>query len=232
MNGRRCFRPARSSTFSGNWPKCKRSLKAAGTTTTFGDEALAEDCLMWASDFLAQLTNGDIRRLMLFNQGRNSVVVNQHGETIALDSLTAAQKDQVYLSLCLALLTTASRHGIWLPLVLDDPFERLDARATTALAAVLEGFSRQGHQILVFTQQREAAERLAAVGAEMCDMINLRRAPTEVVPIVASTLRPVGDVVKKRSVEGGTADVRRRRKKSAPSSRNGDSGGANHSDAA
>ena len=94
----------------------------------------------------------------------------------------AAQRDQVYLSLCLALLSAASRHGVWLPLVLDDPFERLDARATAALAAVLEGFSRQGHQVLVFTRRKEAAERLAAVGAEVHDMMSLRQPPADALP--------------------------------------------------
>ena len=175
----------------------QKKLEEAGVTTTFGEESIADECLMWASDYLAQLTNGEIRRLMLFNQGRNAVVVDQHGETVALDLLTAAQRDQVYLSLCLALLTAASRHGVWLPLVLDDPFERLDARATAALAAVLEGFSRQGHQIVLFTQRKDAAERLAAVGAEMCDMHDLRRAPVAVAPIITKRrfirLRPFSE---------------------------------------
>jgi hypothetical protein len=212
----------------------QKKLEEAGVTTSFGDESIADECLMWASDFLAQLTNGEIRRLMLFNQGRNAVVVDQRGETVALDLLTAAQRDQVYLSLCLALLTAASRHGVWLPLVLDDPFERLDARATAALAAVLEAFSRQGHQILLFTQRTDAAERIAAVGAEMFNIHDLRRAPSDVVPIVETPLYPVAGgrevPVATRRGESPNGEIPRRKKKLA--SRNGDARNHGQSDAA
>jgi uncharacterized protein YhaN len=212
----------------------QKKLEEAGVTTSFGEQSIADECLMWASDFLAQLTNGEIRRLMLFNQGRNAVVVDQRGETVALDLLTGAHRDQVYLSLCLALLTAASRHGVWLPLVLDDPFERLDARATAALAAVLEAFSRQGHQIVLFTQRTDAAERLAAVGAEMCNMLDIRRAPSDVVPIVDTPFSPVAGVrevpVAARRVESPSSEIPRRRKKSA--SRNGEARSHGRSDAA
>jgi uncharacterized protein YhaN len=214
----------------------QKKLEEAGATTSFGEESIADECLMWASDFLAQLTNGEIRRLMLFNQGRNAVVVDQRGETVALELLTGAQRDQVYLSLCLSLLTAASRHGVWLPLVLDDPFERLDTRATAALAAVLEAFSRQGHQIVLFTQRTDAAERLAAVGAEMCNVLDLRRLPATVAPIIENSLHPASDVreapMKKRRIDSLTGEVRRRKKKPAPASRNGDARDEGHSDAA
>ena len=112
-----------------------------------------------ASDFLAQLTDGGLVRLTLVEHSGRACVVNRAGETVPVDSLTAAERDQVYLSLCLALLAAASRQGVWLPLVLDEPFERLDARGTAALAAVLDDFGRQGHQVLVFTGRQAAAAR-------------------------------------------------------------------------
>jgi energy-coupling factor transporter ATP-binding protein EcfA2 len=150
--------------------------------------------------------------------------------------LSGAQRDQVYLSFCLALLTAASRHGVWLPLVLDEPFERLDSRATAALAAVLEGFARQGHQIVLFTQRTDAAERLAAVGAEMRDMIDLRRSPVDVVPVYETPAHAVPIVretpVVTRHTDVPTGEIRRRKKKVVPASRNGDGPDAGHSDAA
>jgi hypothetical protein len=214
----------------------QKKLEEAGTTTASGETTITEECLLWASDYLAQLTNGDLRRLMLFNQGRNAVVVNERGESIALDLLSAAQRDQVYLSVCLSLLTAASRHGVWLPLVLDEPFERLDSRATAALAAVLEGFARQGHQIVLFTQRTDAAERLAAVGAEMRDMIDLRRAPVDVVPVDEAPAHAVAIVreapMVTRRTDGPISEIRRRKKKIVPASRKGDGPDTGHSDAA
>ncbi len=117
-----------------------------------------------ASDFLAQLTNGELVRLMLVGEGRQACVVNREGVTIPVDRLHGSQLDQVYLSMCFTLLTAASRKGIWLPLVLDEPFERLDARATAALVAVLDVFCRQGHQVFVFTRKQDATERLIVGG--------------------------------------------------------------------
>jgi hypothetical protein len=214
----------------------QKKLEEAGVTSTQGEGSIADECLMWASDFLAQLTNGEIRRLMLFNGGRNAIVVDQRGESVALDLLTGAQRDQVYLSLCFALLTAASRHGIWLPLVLDDPFERLDARATAALAAILESFSRQGHQVLLFTRQKDAADRLAAVGAEMYDMFDVRRAPIAATPVDIRPVAPVSVIretpTKKRRIDDTTGELRRRKTKRPPATRNGELRDPGHSDAA
>ena len=211
----------------------QKKLAEAGPSAAFGEESVADECLMWASDFLAQLTNGQLRRLMLLNQRRSAVVVDQHGETFAVQLLTAAQRDQVYLSLCLALLTGASRHGIWLPLVLDDPFERLDASATAALAAVLDSFSQHGHQVLVFTGQKEAAERLVAIGADTRDMISLRQPPTDVLPDVEPYLRPTRiapkQVVKKCD---GQEQVKMHRRKKRTVNRSDEMDGAERSDAA
>jgi DNA repair exonuclease SbcCD ATPase subunit len=214
----------------------QKKLEEAGTTSVYGETTIADECLMWASDYLAQLTSGDLRRVMLFNQGRNAVVVDGRGESIALDLLSGAQRDQVYLSVCLSLLTAASRHGVWLPLVLDDPFERLDSRATAAMAAVLEGFARQGHQVVLFTQRTDAAERLAAVGAEMRDMIDLRRSPVDIVPVYETPTQAVSIVretpVVTRRTDAPTSGVPRRKKRRPASTGNGHPGEPGHSDAA
>lgn len=127
-----------------------------------------------ASDYLAQLTDGQLVGLQLTEQGRDMLVLNRAGEALRLDSLTASQRDQVYLSLSLALVAANARRGVNLPVVLDDPFTRLDAHEAAALAAVLDHFSRQGHQILVFTSQRDAASRLAALGCRVEDLSSLR----------------------------------------------------------
>jgi hypothetical protein len=173
---------------------------------------------------------------MLFNEGRNAVVVDQRGENVELDLLTGAQRDQVYLSVCLALLTAASRHGVWLPLVLDEPFERLDARATAALAAVLEGFSRKGYQILLFTQRKDAADRLAAVGAEMYDMLDVRREPVTVAAVDVRPVAPASVIreapMKERRIHDATGELRRRKKKRPSAMRNGEVRDPGHSDAA
>jgi uncharacterized protein YhaN len=159
----------------------------------FDEGPLAAASPARASDFLAQLTNGELTRLMLVEDGRRARVVNGAGQSALVESLSPAERDVVYLSLCLALLSAAAQHGIWLPLVLDEPFERLDAQATAALAAVLDGFARQGHQVLVFTRHRAAAERLASVGAAVRDIVELRR--RDAVPVSVAVSPPIPNTI-------------------------------------
>ncbi|MEX2316744.1 MAG: AAA family ATPase, partial [Pirellulales bacterium] len=128
-----------------------------------------------ASDYLAQLTDGRLVRIELAEDGRRAWAVRKSGETVSLESLAAAERDQVVLSNSLALAATAARHGVRLPLVLDEPFVRLDERGTSAVAAVLDAFSRQGHQMLVFESHQGAIDRLTSLGAGVHELTSLRR---------------------------------------------------------
>ncbi len=150
------------------------ALFASGTAE-YGGLATFSESPLRASDYLAQLTDGRLVRLQLVGHGRSVSVVNRDGATVPLESLTAGEHDLVYLSLSLAMASAASRQGVNLPLVIDDPFVRLDTQAITALAAVLEHFSRQGHQIVVFTSRHDAAERLTALGCRVENLLNLRQ---------------------------------------------------------
>jgi hypothetical protein len=127
-----------------------------------------------ASDYLAQLTDGRLVRIELSDDGRRAWAVRKSGETVALESLAALERDQVYLSFALALASAAGRQGVRLPLLLDEPFVRLDERGTSALAAVLDAFCREGQQVIVFASQPAAIDRLASVGAAVHDLTMLR----------------------------------------------------------
>ncbi len=200
--------------------------------------AVADENPARASDFLAQLTDGGLVRLLLEGDGRRACVVDRNGQTRSFESLAAVQRDQVYLSLCLALLSSARQQGVRLPLVLDEPFERLDARGSAALAAVLDDFARQGHQVVVFAGQQAAAERLAAVGAAVHDIFSLRqRAADKAAAAVAAPTRPAASpqtavVRKRRSAKRRTAKTRTKSVKTSPETLNGDTPPSEQSDAA
>ncbi len=199
------------------------------------ESVILAEILAQASDFLAQLTDGNLVRITLIDGHRRACVGNNVGETLSADTLATADRDRLYLSFCLALLSAASRQGIWLPLVLDEPLTRLDARATAALTAVLDNFCRQGHQVLVLTGKQSAADRLASIGASMHDIVasRCREIPQLAQSAVpkrssASTSRPTA--AKKRKAEKRT----RRRHSAEPSNQtlNGKSADADCSDAA
>ncbi len=192
-----------------------------------------EDCPSLASEYLAKLSNGDLVRLTLGNGGLEAAVTDRSGETYPVELLTAAHRDQVYLSLCLALLRIASRQGIWLPLVLDEPFERLDARSVASLAAMLDDFCRHGHQVIVFTGQRAAVEQLTTIGAMSHDILSLRgrqKQYTAPRPVRGTspnspTMSPKRRPAKRRKSVDRPADIR-------PSRSNEKNGPTNQSDAA
>jgi DNA repair exonuclease SbcCD ATPase subunit len=146
-----------------------------------------------ASDFLAQLTGGRLVRLELSPAGGPAWAVRETGARVALELLSPAERDQVQLSCMLALAAAAAQRGVALPFLLDEPFAQLDGSSAAALAAVLDGFARQGHQVLVFTSQPAAIERFASLGAAMHDIVHARRYRREPAEITAGAERLASD---------------------------------------
>ena len=161
-----------------------------------------------ASHFLAQLTDGELQRLQLNSESGEARVVTRDGDSLPVASLWSTQRDQVYLSLCLALVSALHRHGARLPLVLDEPFARLDAKSSAALVEVLGEFCDRGHQVLVFTARDEVAERTAAMGAKVCTMQSLREEHAE---HVAETID--------ETIEQPVEDARRRTRRRVKTTR-------------
>jgi uncharacterized protein YhaN len=131
-----------------------------------------------ASDILAQLTNGKLVQIRLEREGRAPVVIDHLGRAHELGELSTEAHDQLYLSLTLALVGSFSRRGIQLPLVLDEPFLRLDAASSAAMAGVLAEFARAAHQVIVFTEDLDALRRFESLNASVFDLASLRRQVT------------------------------------------------------
>jgi len=202
-----------------------------------GEGAVSGEGSARASDFLAQLTDGRLVQLVLIDGGRRACVLSHAGVTAPVDSLSPAERGQVYLSLCLALLSAASRQSVWLPLVLDEPFTRLDARGTAALAAVLSDFCRQGHQVIVFTGEQAGTERMAAVGAQMFDILARRQRPdaaavTAIIAVPKSNKSIRTGAATKRTIKRRDAETPRRKTQPSPSESNNTDLKTDRSDAA
>lgn len=116
-----------------------------------------------ASEFLAQVTNGQLLHIRPATKQRAAGIITRLDQTKGISSLTPSECDLVCLSVCLAMIETCREHGLRLPLVLNEPFLRFDERSTSAVAAVLDDFARRGHQVLLFTGNRFAAEHFNTV---------------------------------------------------------------------
>ena len=109
------------------------------------------ETLKEASGFLAKLTEGTYTRIWTKLIGEELLVDSDDGESISVDKLSRGTREAVYLSLRLALVRAYARRGAVMPMVLDDVLVNFDRRRIQAAAEVLCDFSKQGHQILMFT---------------------------------------------------------------------------------
>ena len=100
---------------------------------------------------MQRLTQGRYRRVWT-PLGENVLRVDDaDGQVLPVEALSRGTREQLFLSLRLALAACYARRGAPLPLVLDDVLVNFDAERAGAAAAVLRDFAAAGHQVLVFT---------------------------------------------------------------------------------
>jgi hypothetical protein len=101
------------------------------------------------------------------------------GQTLAVELLSRGAREQLFLSLRLALVAMFARRGATLPLVLDDILVNFDTRRARAAAVVLRDFAAQGHQLLVFTCHEHILKLFRSIKAAV------ERLPERTAPHVA-----------------------------------------------
>ncbi|HWB09261.1 MAG TPA: AAA family ATPase [Pirellulales bacterium] len=109
------------------------------------------EALKQASEYLRPLTGGRYTRVWAPLGERGLKVDDSDGRTLSVEVLSRGTREQLFLSLRLALVRVYARRGVDLPLVLDDVLVNFDARRAKAAAGVLRDFAESGHQVLVFT---------------------------------------------------------------------------------
>ncbi|NOZ40925.1 MAG: DUF4332 domain-containing protein [Planctomycetes bacterium] len=188
----------------------RQSLQAAKTT------ASSSSIGVWrASDILAQLTNGQLVQIRLERHQSQATIVDRHGQPRPLESLSAGQHDQLYLALTLALVSSYAQRNVRLPLILDEPFLKQDAAQAAAMVGVLEEFARAGHQLLVFTEDRDAQRRFSTLSAKLFDLEALRQskptrpATTTTTPELSPTVHTTNTRIIRETYDGHSTPVLR-----------------------
>ena len=116
------------------------------------------ETLQEASGYLQRMTEGRYIRVWT-PLGREELLVDDaSGNPLPVEALSRGTREQLFLSLRLALVSSYGRRGAPLPLILDDVLVNFDARRAKAAAAVLRDFAKAGHQVLVFTCHDHIAE--------------------------------------------------------------------------
>lgn len=109
------------------------------------------ETLKEASKYMAQITSGKYTRIWTPLANDILFVDNAEGQSLPVQVLSRGTREQLFVSLRLALVAAFARRGIHLPMILDDVFVNFDAGRTKIAAAVLREFAQQGHQLLFIT---------------------------------------------------------------------------------
>lgn len=110
-----------------------------------------------ASHLLSQLSGGKFVRIRL--EGIHAVSVEDAtGHLVQHEHLSRGARDQLYLSMCLAVIASYRERGVELPLILNDAFINIDSELDNAMASVISNFARKGHQVILFTRHRHVAQ--------------------------------------------------------------------------
>lgn len=115
------------------------------------EEHRQPETLKEATEFLKQFTRGQYVRIWTPLANDILLVDTADGKSLPIEVLSRGTREQLFLSIRLALVAMYARRGIQLPMVLDDVLVNFDAGRSAIAARVLRDFAKQGHQLLVFT---------------------------------------------------------------------------------
>ena len=150
-------------------------------------ETLAE-----ASRYMAKFTGGQYKRIWTPLSNDILLVDNAAGESLPVDVLSRGTREQLFLSVRMALVANFARRGVNIPMVLDDVLVNFDIERTRRAAEVLSEFAAGGHQLFFFTCHEHMWEMFRKLDGD-CRRIPVRRGQPEpvVAPVIVAEPDPV-----------------------------------------
>jgi uncharacterized protein YhaN len=152
----------------------RRLLERAGLLLEETRAVVARDhqppTLRDASHWLTRLTDGRYTRITTTIDEARLEVHESDGQMWQPERLSRGTREQVFLALRLALVRDLQRHGVMLPVVMDDALVNFDdSRAQAAARVLLEFVSDQPRerQVLALTCHTHVAAIFSAVGASV-----------------------------------------------------------------
>jgi uncharacterized protein YhaN len=154
-----------------------------------------------ASRYMEKLTGGQYRRIWTPLANDILLVDTAEGQSLPIDVLSRGTREQLFLSVRLALVATFARRGVNLPMVLDDVLVNFDVGRAQRAAEVLTEFAAAGHQLLFFTCHEHIWEMLRALDAD-CRRLPTRRGQPEpkviAAPVIEEPASPTPLPVKRK----------------------------------
>jgi uncharacterized protein YhaN len=168
-----------------------------------------------ASRYMTELTGGQYRRIWTPLANDVLLVETADGQSLPVDVLSRGTREQLFLSVRLALVATFARRGVNIPMVLDDVLVNFDVGRARRAAEVLSRFAADGHQLLFFTCHEHIWQMLQELNAD-CRRIPVRRGQPEPAPLPAPEPEVVVAIEEPTPVEAAPEPAKRRAKKKRP----------------
>ncbi|QDT67531.1 hypothetical protein MalM25_04310 [Planctomycetes bacterium MalM25] len=131
------------------------------------EEHRQPETLIEASKYLDRLTRGRYPRVWTPLADDVLLVDNEDGESLPVESLSRGTREQLYLSVRMALVAMYARRGVQLPMILDDVLVNFDDGRARIAAAVMSEFAADGHQILLFTCHDHVRSMFTELGGDV-----------------------------------------------------------------
>jgi uncharacterized protein YhaN len=109
------------------------------------------EALQQASRYLQQLTCGRYHNIWTQLGDRTLFIDDDQGHSLRVEQLSSGTREQVFLSIRLAMIDGFAKQGMELPLVLDDVTVNFDQIRTEAAVRTLLDVAQRGQQLLLFT---------------------------------------------------------------------------------
>ncbi|MEW4561596.1 AAA family ATPase [Bremerella sp. JC770] len=125
------------------------------------------ETLRLASSYMKKLTDGRYTRIWTPLHENTLFVEEREADSKSLAHLSEGTREQVFLSVRLALIHLFARQGRVLPVILDDVLVNFDSKRSKATADVFKEFAAEGHQLLIFTCHEHIAAMFQEMGADV-----------------------------------------------------------------
>ncbi|MBR2005944.1 MAG: hypothetical protein IJ991_17400 [Thermoguttaceae bacterium] len=126
------------------------------------------ETLREASRYLRRLTES--RYVNIWTPlGEDALYVDAaDGETLDVAALSRGTREQLFIAIRLALVVSFEKHGIQMPLILDDVLVNFDNKRAGIAAKVLCDFAKSGRQIFLFTCHEHICRLFLGLNVPVC----------------------------------------------------------------
>jgi len=161
------------------------------------------ETLQEATGYLRRLTQEHYRRVWTPLDEDVLVLDDADGRAVPVELLSRGTREQLFLSLRLALADSYARRGVHLPMILDDVLVNFDTQRAKAAAGALRDFSAAGHQLFVFTCHEHIARLFQSLRVEVHELPDHAQSR----PLMTLVRKPAARQPKRRPPEEAPLEV-------------------------